>query len=86
VNIPRSTPRPYVEFIGHERLFRGTDGSYLLHMSSDRQPATEERIVWLSVRDAISWLNEEPDQYGCLWEIAQVVRVGIRYAGALRIS
>jgi hypothetical protein len=24
----------------------------------------EERVVWLSPRDAITWLNEIPDQYG----------------------
>jgi hypothetical protein len=60
------------EFIGHERLFRGADGSFLLHMSADGKPDTEERIVWLSARDAISWLNEAPDQFGSLWELAEV--------------
>jgi hypothetical protein len=29
--------------------------------------------MWLSVRDAMSWLNEEPDQYGSLWEFAEAV-------------
>jgi hypothetical protein len=61
------------EFTGHERLFRGPDGSFLLHMSSDGQRAAEERVIWLSARDAISWLNEEPDHYGSLWEFAEVV-------------
>jgi hypothetical protein len=59
------------EFIGHEPLFRGADGSFLLHMSSDGK--AEERIAWLSVRDAISWLNEAPDQFGSFWEFAEVV-------------
>jgi hypothetical protein len=27
----------------------------------------------LSVRAAISWLNEEPDEYGSLWEFAEIV-------------
>jgi hypothetical protein len=62
-----------VEFTGHERLFRGADGSFLLHISSEGQSVAEERIVWLSLRAAISWLNEEPDQYGSLWEFAQAV-------------
>jgi hypothetical protein len=62
-----------VEFTGHERLFRGADGSLLLHMSSEGQPVAEERILWLSVRDAISWLNDEPDQFGSFWEFAEVV-------------
>ena len=45
----------------------------------------EERIVWLSARDAISWLNEEPDRYGSLWEIAPAVpAAGIRHRGAVR--
>jgi hypothetical protein len=58
------------EFIGHERLFRGADGSFLLHMSSDGEE--EERIAWLSVRDAIAWLNDTPDQFGSFWELALV--------------
>jgi hypothetical protein len=61
------------EFIGHERLFRGLDGSLLLHMSSAGTPEAEERISWLSVRDAISWLNEAPDQFGFFWESAEVI-------------
>ena len=61
------------EYKGHERLFREAEGSFLLHMSSEGQPVAEERIVWLSARDAISWLNEEPDHYGSLWEFAEVV-------------
>jgi hypothetical protein len=62
-----------VEFTGHERLFRGPDGSFLLHISSEGQPVAEERVLWLSMRDAISWLNEEPDHYGSLWELAEIV-------------
>jgi hypothetical protein len=61
------------EFIGSERLFRAADGSFLLYMSSDGKPEAEERIAWLSVRDAISWLNEAPDQYGSFWEFAEVI-------------
>ena len=58
------------EFVGHERLFRGADGSFLLYLSSDGKPEAEERIAWLSVRDAISWLNEAPDEFGSFWECA----------------
>jgi hypothetical protein len=70
---PAIDAQTLVEFTGNERLFRGADGSFLLHMSSAGQWVAEERIVWLSTRDAISWLNEEPDHYGSLWEIAQAV-------------
>ena len=58
------------EFIGHERLFRATDGAFLLHMSSEGKLEAEERIIWLTVRDAISWLNEAPDEFGSFWECA----------------
>jgi hypothetical protein len=55
------------EFIGHERLFRAANGdAFLLHMSSDWTLAAEERIIWLTARDAISWLNEAPEEYGML--------------------
>jgi hypothetical protein len=70
---PAIDAQTLVEFRGHERLFRGADGSFLLHMSSEGQPVDEERTIWLSARDAISWLNEEPDHYGSLWEFAEAV-------------
>jgi hypothetical protein len=58
------------EFIGHERLFRATDGAFLLHLSSEGKLEAEERIIWLTVRDAISWLNDAPDEFGSFWECA----------------
>jgi hypothetical protein len=61
------------EFIGHERLFRAVNGAFLLHMSSDWKLASEERIVWLNARDAISWLNETPEEFGYFWEFAKKV-------------
>ena len=58
------------EFIGHERLFQAAEGALLLHMSSEGKLEAEERIIWLTVRDAISWLNEAPDEFGSFWECA----------------
>ncbi len=58
------------ESIAHERLFRAANGAFLLHMSSEGKP--EERIIRLVARDAISWLNEEPDQFGSFWEFATI--------------
>lgn len=58
------------EFIGRERLFRAADGSFLLHMSSEGKLPAEERIIWLTVRDAISWLNGAPEEFGSFWEYA----------------
>jgi hypothetical protein len=64
------------EFIGYERLFRASDGAFLLHMSSEGKLEAEERILRLSVREALSWLNDAPDQFGSFWEFAVVASVG----------
>jgi hypothetical protein len=63
------------EFIGHERLFRASEGIFLLYMSSDGELDAEERISWLTSRDAISWLNEAPDEFGSFWEFAVSVAI-----------
>jgi hypothetical protein len=60
------------EFVGHERLFRDANGAFLLHMSSEGRPCAEERIIRLIARDAISWLNQEPEQFGSFWEFAGI--------------
>ena len=64
------------EFTGYDRLFRASDGAFLLHMSSEGKLEAEERILWLSVREALSWLNDAPDQFGSFWEFAVVAPVG----------
>jgi hypothetical protein len=61
------------EFTGQERLFRAVNGAFLLHMSSDWNLAAEVRIIWLSAREALSWLNEAPEEFGSLWEFAQTL-------------
>jgi hypothetical protein len=58
------------EFIGRERLFRKTENEFLLLMPSEGKLEADERIIWLTVRDAISWLNEVPDEFGSFWECA----------------
>jgi hypothetical protein len=61
------------DYLGCERLFRAANGAFLLHMSSsERMPSAEERIIRLSARDALSWLNQEPDQFGSYWELAKI--------------
>ncbi|MDT7811818.1 MAG: putative primase/helicase [Acidobacteriaceae bacterium] len=55
------------EFIGHERLFRMPNGQLLLHMASERDPEADERVIWLNLRDAMTWLNEPPEQYGSFY-------------------
>jgi hypothetical protein len=59
-----------IEFVGRERLFRSSEGTFLLHMSSDSKLQAEQRISWLTARDAISWLNEAPDEFGSFWDSA----------------
>ncbi len=58
------------EFVGQERLFRMPNGQLLLHMAAKQMPGSEERLIRLSLRDAISWLNEPPEQFGAFWEDA----------------
>lgn len=60
------------EFVGRERLFRTPDGAFWLYMSSDGKSCAEERIIRLTLRDTITWLNEEPEQFGSFWEFAMV--------------
>jgi hypothetical protein len=57
-------------FVGHERLFRATDGEFLLHVSFEGELEAEERIIWMTARDAISSLNEAPDEFGSFWQCA----------------
>jgi len=59
------------ESIGHERLFRTENGVFWLHLSSEGKPEPE-RIVRLTARDAISWLNEAPENFGSFWHFAKV--------------
>jgi hypothetical protein len=60
------------ELVGHERLFRTTNGVFWLHMSSDGKAGAEERIIRLTARDTITWLNEGPEQFGSFWEFAMI--------------
>ena len=69
-NYPVIDCQTLAEFVGHERLFRAPHGAFLLHMSSDGKLDGEERVIWLTVRDAISWLNDAPDEFGSFWEYA----------------
>ena len=81
---PAIDAQTLVEFTGHDRLFRGADGSFLLHMSSEGQPVAEERICGSPRATRYRGSTEEPDQYGSLWEIAEAVPTAATRA-ALRI-
>jgi hypothetical protein len=41
-------------------------------MSSKGMSSTEERIIRLTARDALSWLNHQSDEFGSYWELAKI--------------
>jgi hypothetical protein len=50
-----------------EALFR-TDGVFILYLSDGRSaPAAEERVIKLSAREALIWLNEGVEEAGSFW-------------------
>src|SRR3979409_654379 len=56
------------EYSAREALFRCDDGSFLLYMNSERQRASEERILKLDCREALIWLNATTEAVGCYWQ------------------
>src|ERR1700677_4312216 len=52
-------------------------------MASDWKLAAEGRIIWITARDAISWLNEAPEEFASFWEFAQNVTDCHFYNGLL---
>jgi hypothetical protein len=65
------------EHVARDALFRTTDGSYFLYMSSGRQLESEERVLFLNCRDALLWLNETPDARGSYWHFAESAKPAI---------
>ena len=56
------------ESMGRDTLLRAPDGRFLLYMTNDGVPSRkQEHIVALRARDAILWLNQEPDDFGSFW-------------------
>ena len=68
---PVTDDRTMVKFVGHERLFRRADGSFLLYLSSVGKPEARERVVWLDAREAIAWLNEAPEHFDYFWDFVE---------------
>ena len=66
------------ESVARDALFRTAGGSYLLYMASGRRAESEERILFLSCRDALLWLNETPDARGSYWQFAESVKPSYR--------
>lgn len=50
-----------------EILFRDED-NFFLYLSNGASPRrSEERIIRVAAREALIWLNEEPEEYGSFW-------------------
>ena len=56
-----------VERQARDTLLRMPDGSFVLHLSTDK--ATDnDRLVWLDGRAALIWLNAVPEEFGTEWQ------------------
>ena len=64
------------EYSAREALFRCDDGSFLLYMNSERQRASEERILKLDCREALIWLNATTEAVGSYWHFAEMENQG----------
>ena len=51
-----------------EALFRNDDGRFILYLTDGSQPAlSEERVIFLELREALLWLNEPDLEQGAFW-------------------
>ena len=51
-----------------EALFRIDESNFILYLA-DGGPSstTEERVIYLGLREALIWLNENPQDHGSFW-------------------
>ena len=53
-----------------EALFRAEKG-FLLYLSDGApHPQSKEKVLFLETREALLWLNEDPDDLGTFWHEA----------------
>ncbi|GGI33299.1 hypothetical protein [Bradyrhizobium guangdongense] len=51
-----------------EALFRNGSKDFILYLSNgDGSSASEERLLFLELREALIWLNEAPEEQGSFW-------------------
>lgn len=51
-----------------EALFHDQGKGFLLYLSrGEVSSTTEERVVFLGLREALIWLNESPEDRGSFW-------------------
>jgi hypothetical protein len=57
------------ERTAREALFRSSEGEYVLYLSSGAGSVrAEERLVCLDARNALIWINEQPEALGSFWD------------------
>ena len=49
-----------------DSLFRTDTGAFVLHLSSSHLQ-DDDRLVWLSCRSALIWINSGPEDFGAEW-------------------
>ena len=51
-----------------EALFRNDDGRFILYLTDGSAPQlSEERVIFLELREALIWLNERDQEPGAFW-------------------
>jgi hypothetical protein len=50
-----------------DALFRMTDGTFLLHLSSSNGPLDVDRLIRIDCRAALIWINASPEDFGAEW-------------------
>lgn len=51
-----------------EALFHDEGKGFILYLSGGRRAsASEERLLFLELREALVWLNEPPEEQGSFW-------------------
>jgi len=49
-------------------LFRNDDGRFILYLTDGSEPSrSEERVIFLELREALIWLNEQDQEQGAFW-------------------
>jgi hypothetical protein len=56
------------EHLARDSLFRAGDGAFVLHLSSKHAPDVGDRLIWLSCRAALIWINSTDEDFGMEWE------------------
>jgi hypothetical protein len=56
------------EHQARDSLFRTDNDAFVLHLSSSHTPNVGDRLVWLSCRSALIWINNTTEDFGAEWE------------------